>query len=483
MKSLSLGALGYGLGSGVRVAVVLGCAALLTGCKTLSPDGGMGPVAAIVGETLNKDVVAVRTQEDDMAVQRIVGGLLKKPLSADAAVQVALLNNRGLQAAYNELGIAEAIMVASSRPPNPTFAIDRVSTALELDIERQIVANILALVTQPARTRIAADRFAQAQLQAALETLRIAAETRRAYYRAVAAQEVVAALAQFKSAAEGAAELAKHLGETGALNQLDQARQQVFYADLTAELATARQQAMVEREQLVRLMGLWGNDLDFRLQGALPGLPAKPRTLRAAEQEAMDRRVDLQIARIDVEALAKSYGLTRATHFINVLDVSGISKTQKDTGAPHSDGGGFAIEFQVPIFDFGHARVREAEQRYMQALNLLAEQAANARSEAREAYRSYRSTYDIAGHYQREVLPLRQIIFDQSQLQANAMLVDVFALLTEARERVAATVNAIEAKRNFWLAYTDLNAAMLGGSMGARGGSASSAAGADLASE
>jgi outer membrane protein TolC len=177
----------------------------------------------------------------------------------------------------------------------------------------------------------------------------------------------------------------------------------------------------------------------------------------------MDRRVDLQIARIEVELLARSFGLTKATRFINVLDASAISKTQKDVGEPRSSGDGFAVEFQVPLFDFGRPRVREAQQRYMQAVNLLAAKAIDARSEARQAYRTYRAAYDIASHYQREVLPLRQIIFDQSQLQANAMIVDVFALLTEARERTASTTKGIEAKRDFWLAYADLGAAVLGG--------------------
>jgi outer membrane protein TolC len=467
-------------------ALAIASAALLSACKTFSPDGGMGTVATIAGQGLNQDVVRVSSPEDAAYAQNRVARLLKAPLSADAAVQIALLNNAGLQAAYNELGIAEAVMVASSRPPAPSFSFSNVSTSIELDIERQIVANILGLLTQPARTRIAADRFAQAQLQAALETLRVAAETRRAYYRAVAARETVAALTEFKSAAETSAELAKHLGETGALNKLDQARQQVFYADLTAQLATAQQQAMVERERLVRSMGLWSYDLNFKLPATLPGLPGKPPTLRAVEQEAMDRRVDLQIARIEVEALAKSYGLTRATHFINVLDASGISKTQKEknSGEPHADGGGFDIAFQVPIFDFGRPRVREAEQRYMQAVNLLAEQAVNARSEAREAYRSYRSTYDVAGQFQREVLPLRQIIFDQSQLQASAMLIDVFALLTEARQRIAANIGSIEAKRNFWIAHTDLSVAIFGGGhIGADGGGSLSAAGGQLASQ
>ena len=46
--------------------------------------------------------------------------LLAKPLTAASAVQIALLNNRGLQAAYNELGISEAQMVEASLPPAPT---------------------------------------------------------------------------------------------------------------------------------------------------------------------------------------------------------------------------------------------------------------------------------------------------------------------------------------------------------------------------
>ena len=466
-------------------ALAIASAVLLSACKTFSPDSGMGTVAAVAGGGLSKSVVRISTAEDASLAQGEVARLLKAPLGADAAVQIALLNNAGLQAAYNELGIAEAVMVANSRPPAPVFSISNVSTALELDIERQIVASILALVTQPARTRIAADRFAQAQLQAALETLRVAAETRRAYYRAVAARQIVAALTDFKATAEASAELAKHLGETGALNQLDQARQQVFSADVATELAAARQRAAIELEQLVRLLGLWGNDLDRKLPGSLPTLPAKPRTLPTIEQDAMDHRVDVQIARIDVEALAKSYGLTRATRFINVLDASGISKTQKDkkSGEPHSDGGGFDVAFQVPLFDFGRPRVREAEQQYMQAVNLLAEAAVNARSEAREAYRTYRSAYEITGHYQREVLPLRRTAFEQAQLQFNSMLIDVFALVTESRQLITATANGIEAKRDFWIAYTDLGVAVLGGGGIGSKGESFSAAKAALASQ
>jgi outer membrane protein TolC len=458
------------------LAFALGCGLLLPGCAAFSPDGGMSVVADIGAQELAADVVTVRTPEQAAAARDRVARLMRRALSADAAVQIALINNRGLQAAYNALGIAEAEMIRASLPPSPGFSIERLSSSVELEIERRIVANILALATLPARASVAADRFHQAQLRAAEETLRIALEARRAYYRAVAGRELAGFLEQAKSAAAAAADVARRLGESGTLNKLDQAREQVFYAEITAQLAGARQRADSERERLIRALGLWGDDLAFSLPGRLPAIPVRVRALPDIEVEAVRRRVDLQIARMEVEALAKAYGLTGATRFVNLLEVSGVAKDLKEraTGERNRERG-FEVEFQIPLFDFGETRVRQAEQTYMQAVNRLAERAVNVRSEARTAYRAYRSTYDIAMHYRREVLPLRKIISDETLLRYNAMQIDVFALLSEARQRTAATIAAIEAQRDFWLAQTNLLGAVAGGGFaGAAGGESAS---------
>ncbi|MGH6736668.1 MAG: TolC family protein [Methyloceanibacter sp.] len=445
-------------------AAALAAAAALSACQTFSPDGGMGRVAAIAGDGLNQGVVRVRSPEDAAAAQDAVARLLHAPLSADAAVQIALYNNLGLQAAYNRLGIAEAVAVQSSRPPLPIFAFETVSTPLELDFERKIIASILSLATWPARSKIAGVRFEQAQLQAAQETLNVGADARKAYWRAVAAREILAAVSKAAANADASAKLAESLKQSGALNTLEHARRQVFAKEMAAQVTAARQQVSATQERLTRVLGLWGTDLSGVLPGALPPLVRTTRSLAAVEQEAMDRRVDLAIAKLEAEALARSYGLTRKTRFINVVDASGISKTQKDKGeGPSVDGGGFDIEFVVPIYDFGRARVREAEERYMEALNLLGERAVNARSEAREAYGAYAAAYKIAVQYQNEVLPLRATISRETELQYNAMQVDAFALLQEARADTLAKVASIEAKRNFWLAYTDLSVAVLGG--------------------
>jgi len=449
---------------GIQPWLMLGTVLFLSGCASFSPDSGMSVVTATVSQDLGKDAAALRTPDDAAAARSTTARLLAKPLSADAAVQIALLNNRGLQAAYNELAIAEARAVEGSLPPNPAISLSRIAGSVEVEVERKIVANVLALATLPMRSQIAADRFRQAQTVALSDTLRVAADARRAYYRAVAARELAGFLAQAQSGAETAAKFATRLGETGGMNKLDQAREQVFYADLTAQLATTRQRAASERESLIRAMGLWGDDLAFKMASALPPLPSRPQALPDIESEAVRRHVDLKIGRLELDALAKSYGLTQATRFINVLDAGLSAKTTRDkaTGEKIRDRG-FDVELQIPVFDFGEVRVREAEAIYMHAVNRLTERAVNVRSEARDAYRSYRSAYDITMHYQKEVLPLRKIISDETLLRYNGMLIDVFALLAEARQRIAATTAAIEAKRDFWLATTNLNTAVMGG--------------------
>jgi outer membrane protein TolC len=438
----------------------------LSGCVTFSPDGGMTVVANVAGETIQKDVVAIHSDEEAESARSAVQRLLRRPLTVDAAVQIALLNNKGLQASYNELALAEADLVRESLPPNPTFSSFRIAGDGALEAERQIVGNILALSTLPFRSEIARQRFQKAQLRAAEETLRLAADVRRTYFRAVAANELVGLLTDAKATAESTAQLASKLGQTGALNKLDQAREQVFYAETTADLASLRQDATSSRERLTRLLGLWDGDLGFRLPQKLPPLPQRPISLPRIEVDAVEHRIDLQIARIELDALAKSLNLSEATRFVTLLDVAGVDRKTRDPNGTTFNERGFDVQFQIPIFDGGEVRVRQAAETYNQAFNRLTEKAVNVRSEARDAFRVYRSTYDIAGHYQREVLPLRKIISDEMQLRFSSMQVDVFALLTEARQRNAGLRAAIEAKREFWLAQSELKTAVNGGGGG-----------------
>lgn len=447
-----------------RVAAPL-VATLLGGCAGFSSDQGMDAVSGVTQASLKADVSAQNSDDDIAAARQAVTALLKRPLVMETAVQIALLNNRELQAAYNELGIAEAARVRASLPPNPRFNVSRVAGGGAFEFEALVVANILSLATLPARADVASDRFHQAQLRAVEATLRTAVEARRAYIEAVSSRQMVGFLEQAQSSAQAAVELAKRLGESGAMNKLDQARNKVFYAETATRLAAARQRAVSGRERLMRAMGLSGGEAALGFPASLPGLPARAVDGTLVETEAIRRRVDLQIMRLDVVALAKTYGLTKTTRFINLLEVSGIHKRVREPGGEPVTERGLGVEFEVPLFDGGEARVREAEATYSQAVNRLTAKAVNVRSEARDAYQQYRSAFDIARRYQRDVLPLRKVISEETLLRYNAMQIDVFSLLLESRERIASTIAAIEAQRDFWLADSNLKAAVLGGNV------------------
>jgi outer membrane protein TolC len=445
-------------------AGVVAAALLLSGCATFSNDGGFEAVQRIVKDNTGKDVVIARTSGDRQTLAVRVAELLQKPLGVEEAVEVALLNNRGLQASFGELGIAEADLVQAGRLPNPhfTFARSRFRPGGATSIEQALSFNIFSLVTMPLATEVEKRRFARAQGQAALEVLRLASETRKAYFVAVAAEESVRYMRQVRTAAEASAELARRMEQVGNWSKLSRMREQGFYADAALQVARAEKSAVSAREQLIRSLGLSGKEIEFKLPERLPALPQAADELPGVEGLAMERRLDLRMVRQDAETQARNLGLTRTTRFINVLELGVAREREKASDGDVETKTGYEISFELPIFDFGTTRLARAEAVYAQVLDRAAEAAVNARSEVREAYTGYRTSYDIARHYRDEIVPLRKRIADENLLRYNGMLIGVFELLADARSQILSVNSAIEALRDFWIARADLDMALIG---------------------
>lgn len=430
---------------------------VLAGCASTGPDRGFAEVSQAVASRTGAETKWIRSEDDANAVRKRVNSLLAAPLGANEAVELALVNNPGLQASYAEIGIA-AGDVLSAVLPNPHLSYMRARHGGEYETETVLSFNILALVTVPLALQAQKQRFEQAKLRAAEEALRVAAETRKAYFRALAARQMAAYMREVKLAAEASADLARRMAAVGNLSKLDRMREQAFYAEATAQLARAEQQAVAERERLTRLLGLWGEQTQFQLPERMPELPAAPRELPSAEQLAMESRLDLQSARREAQALARSLGLARVTRFTDEFEL-GLVRIKEGDEVKR----GYEIGVPIPLFDWGGGRVARAEALYMQAAHRIAETAINARSEVREAYFGYRTAYDVAKHYRDEVVPVRKQISEEMMLRYNAMLSSVFELLTDAREQVAAVSAFIDALSRYWLADAELQHALTGG--------------------
>jgi outer membrane protein TolC len=430
----------------------------MTGCASVTPDGGFGAVGQVGRDRLGKDVRVVRNDDDRRALATLIDAKLAAPLQVDDAVQIALLNNRALQATYLDVGIAEADLVQAGRLQNPSFSFLRTRAGSDIEIERSLGMNFIGVLTAPLARRIEAGRFEQTRLTVASQMLAHAATTRRAYFEAVAAKQGVDYAKQVNEAAQLSAELTGRMTKVGNSSQLDLAREQAFQADAAAALVRAEKAAVSARETLTRLMGLSSAHAQYKLPSRLPDLPKAARDIADPEAIALRERLDIQAAQLSAGHTASALGLTRTTRFINVLDLEYVrnSKTGEGT-AP-----GYALTVEIPLFDWGTARVARAEALYMQEVNKIAQAAVEARSEARQSYLDYRSAFDLARHYRDQVIPLRKKISSETMLRYNGMLASVFELLADSREQAGAVNAYIEAQKDFWIAQTNLEAALGG---------------------
>jgi len=438
--------------------LLIAAAVLLGGCAGFSADGGLGPAQQAAQQRLaGKELVWARSDAERDRIDARVAELLRAPLSADAAVQIALFNHRGLQASLHDLGIGEAELVQASRLPNPGLAFGRFKSGDEREIERSFHFSLARVIAMPWLRDAAKLRFEATQGRVALGVLEHGAATRKAWVQAVAAQESVRYARQVMRAAEAGAELARRMQQVGNFSALQRAREQAFHADAALGVARAEQAERSARERLTRLLGLWGAQTGFTLPERLPDLPPQPKDLPDVERQALAQRLDVQGARLAADEGAAMVGAARVARFADGLEV-GIERNSSNEAPPTR---GWELGFTLPLFDGGAAATRAAH--LQRQARLRAEQAAiDARSEVREAYGAYRSAYDIARHQRDEIVPLRQKILDENVLRYNGMLIGVFELLADARLQIMSVNAAIDAQRDFWLAEADLDMALIG---------------------
>lgn len=456
----------------IALPLFLGACATVVPSQYTNKTAAFDAVAAETNKSIGKQTVWVHSQQQaDANAKRVHSMVHKKTITAETAVQVALLNNKGLQASYAEVGLSAAEVWQESLPENPIVSIGIFGIAApELGVFRAIegmfATNLLDAKTRKQRVALADTQFKKSQLNAVNETLKLASETRQAWINAVSSFEAVGNLKRASATSDASSELAQSLGLAGSLDKGSQAREHAFNADLAAQTAKARLEAAGAKAELTQLMGLWGTEVDYFVPNALPRLPKSIPRRRSIETDALKNRAELKVAKLGLKATAQAYGMTDASRFLTDLELLAGFETERE-----ADGGDTTsnttpqveLEFAIPIYDTGKARLRKAELDYLRAANVVAEMAVNVRTEARTAEAAYHGTYQIARHYRDTVLPLRKVVDDAALLSNNGMITNTFELLEDARETLESEMEADEAKRDFWLAKANLRAAIYGG--------------------
>ena len=143
-----------------RAAGVVAALALLVlgGCATLSRDGGIDAVQRLARERIGNDATLPHKDSDPAATSAATRELLREPLTAEGAVQIAFLHNATLKASLAELGIGEADLVQAGRLPNPRFSYSNKRNAEVATIDRTLMVSVLSLLTLPLTQAVAATK-------------------------------------------------------------------------------------------------------------------------------------------------------------------------------------------------------------------------------------------------------------------------------------------------------------------------------------
>lgn len=389
--------------------------------------------------------------------------LLRAPLTPNVAAQIAVLNNRGLQSTFEEIGLAQADLKEARTIPNPELNVsarfpDKPPSGT--DVEWSIAQNFLNILMIPLKAKVAKDQLLAAQLRVSDAVTRLVAETKSAIYQLQAAEEIFGRLKVEQATQATSLDFIQKLHEAGNITDLQLLQQQGEYSQSRLEIAQAEADIRDLREKLNRLMGLWGMDTDWKVEPKIPEVPTKDFSIRGLETLAITQRYDLAASKAELESTLRALGLEKAFRWIGALDF-GID-SERDTDSQTITGP--TLRLELPIFNQGQARIARGEAALRRAYDKFEREAVDIRSEVRELRDKLISSRDIAQFYRDALIPVRTQTRDHMQLQYNAMIVGPIELFTARRQEIAAERGYVAAKREYWVTRSELERTV-GGSL------------------
>lgn len=386
-----------------------------------------------------------------------VQGLLSRPLTAETAAQVALLNNTGVRAAVEELGIAEADLARVRRLPNPSIEASMQFGHDEPKVEVGAMLDLTELALLAVRSGAAGAAVEAAKLSSVGAVLELSFETRRAFYGYQAAAEVVELRRTVVRAFDASADLATRLRQAGNITELEAATQRAFFEESRLELQQAEQNAASARERLNALMGLWGRGVGWQAAPRLPERPVQGPATDQLESLAIERSLDLASAKQRFGAAARRANAAQAQGILPELKAGVVAEREDAEWAL-----GPAVELELPLFYQGQGEIGVAKAQMRQQQNLYTDTAVRVRAAARNAATRLDTASQAVQYYRAVLMPLKQTVLDESQLQYNAMLIGAFQLLQAKRDQIETAAAYIQHLREYWLARVDVEQLLAG---------------------
>jgi len=363
-----------------------------------------------------------------------------------------------LQARLAQVDVAVAELW-SARPPNPELEMEALMDGGQASaIEMGVVMDIGALLRMPLRRRAAEAQLDAAELSAAADVLRYAYDTRVAFYRYQADQQLVALFRTAQETFLAAWEAAESMAEAGNLRQLDVVQQRAAYERSRVDVAQAELRALMSREELQVLLGLDGRQTDWRVveDFSVPG--AEPPAVDDLERVAVDHSLVLNAQRETLVAWGRRVGVERMRGALPEAH-AGLFAEREEGEWSFGPAAGLAI----PLFDQNQGAIGETKARLRIAQHELLQKAIHIRSLARRARAAWLNAAERVRFYDEVLLPARANVLEETLMQYNAMNLGVFQLLQARRALIGAARERVEAMFDLWKASATVELVVAGG--------------------
>jgi len=390
---------------------------------------------------------------EDKEVAKAIQIALAEKLTANEAVQIALLNNSSLQATYEELGIAQADLVQAGLLSNPVFeaSVRFPDNSESTNTEFAVTQNFIDVFFLPLRKRLARKQLEKAKLHVGDAVLSLARDVRLAYYTLQGAEQTLAMDRDFVKAAKAASKFADRQFEAGNVSGLDRAQREVSYHEASLDMSRNETQRLIDRENLSRLMGLSAEEENWEIVASLPRMSKSEPSLTELVDIAMSNRLDLAAARKEIEIRKRALTLER----LGIIPDIGVGiNTEREVDGFQVTGPTF--ESEVPIFDQNQAQMARSKAMFRQSKNQLASLERAVYSDVEKAYRQVLLARKMVDRYRDTIIPLHEKVGVFAQKEYNFMLKGVYFLLQAKQEELVARRNSIEALRDYWIARSDL---------------------------
>ncbi len=425
----------------------------LVGCTSVPKDLGRSDVDAL----LHERGLPIDAQESKNR-KEFVDSLTAKPLTAESAIRIALVNNPKLMTTYAGLGIAAADVYEAGRIHNPVFSFATLDS--NVSGERNLttfglITSFTDLLTLSSRKRLANAEFTAMKQSVGAEVLNIAAETEAAFYQFVAAKQTAALHAQIAKAGSLSFELAKRYYDAGNLSPRELAQKRAAASESQLASLEANAETHEKRSKLAALLGLSvANTWDSPAQLPIP-LEYED-DLDELIELAKQSRLDLVAATARTDVLANRVGVTNWTRWLGELDVGIEHEIETD----HAELTGPVLEWEIPIFTQNRDKQLRANAELQIAIAEVHQLNTAIENEVCLAHAATLNTKERVNIYREKLIPARIEVVERAQEEENFMLIGIFELLETKQQEYDAYQSYLEVVRDYWLARTELTRAV-----------------------